>query len=286
MILRTALLLASLIAAAPAHAQMQTMCKPATDLKLVSPGVLTGAINPTAAPLQYIDESGKLVGLDPEFGDLIAARLCLKMEFIKTEFATMIPGLRAGRFDMIDTFMYYTPERAAQVHMIPYAAATIAIIAPAAATSAASLEDFAGKRFGTQLGSTDDLNARAASKAMVDAGKPAINIQTFPNYSDLLQALSAGQLDGAFLGTEQAFYYLGKGAKFFRIAATGLYPHAEALAFNDPVLADRVAAALNAMAADGTYDKLFAAYHHCTLPPPYKVTTGPIALPVCPPFKP
>ena len=248
----------------------------------MTPGVLTGAINPTAAPLQYIDESGKLVGLDVEFGDAIAEHLCLTMKFQATEFATMIPGLRSGRYDMIDTFMYYTPERAGQVHMIPYGAATLAIIVPTAASGGESLAAFSGLRFGTQLGSTDDANARAASQALVDAGKPPITVQTFANYSDLLQALSAGQLDGAFIGTEQAFYYQSKGAKFFRIAASGLTPHAEALAFADPAVADHVAAALNAMAADGSYAKLFGAYHHCVLPPPYKVTTGVIPAPVCP----
>ena len=35
------------------------------------------------------------------------------------------------------------------------------------------------------------------------------------------------------------------------------------------------------MKADGSFDKLFAPYHHCTLPGPYKITTGPIPAPQC-----
>jgi polar amino acid transport system substrate-binding protein len=268
-------------------ASAQTSCPPRlASPPLVMAGMLMAATNPTAAPMQYVDETGKLVGLDIDFGALIAERLCVKIEWMRTEFAAMIPGLKGGRFDMIDTFMYYTPERAAAVHMIPYGAATLAIIVPQAdATAITSLDYFSGKRFGTQLGSTDDKVARAGSDELVKAGKAAIDIRTFPNYSDLLQALTAGQLDGAFIGTEQAYFYRDKGQKFFRVAVTGLFPHAEALAFADKAVAEAVAEVLNKMKADGSFDKLFGAYHHCTLPPPFEIKTGPLAEPKCAPEK-
>ncbi len=282
-----AILTLALVALAPLPALAQSACQPALKSPpLVAADHLTTATNPTAPPMQYLDDTGKLVGLDVDFGEAIAAHLCLKSEWVKTEFVTMIPGAKSGRFDMIDTFMYYTPERAEQVHMIPYGAATLAIIVPK--TNGADVTDvtyFSGKPFGTQLGSTDDRNVRAASDALVKAGKAAIDVHTFPNYGDILQAMSAGQLDGALIGTQQAFYFLSKGQTFFRVATAGLYPHAEALAFGDATVAATVADTLNKMKADGSFDKIFGAYHHCTLPPPFKVTTGPIPDAVCPPFK-
>jgi len=268
----------------PAAAFAQGNCQPQLGQPpLVHAGTLMGAINPTVAPIQYIDDQGNLVGLDVDLGNMIAARLCLKMDFISTQFATMIPGLKEGRFDMIDTFMYYTPERAAQVIMIPYGAATLSIVVAAANKDAVNdINYFSGKRFAAQLGSIDEKTAREASAALVAAGKPPIDVRSFPNYSDVLQTLSAGQVDGGFVGTEQAYYYQKKNLGFFRVAVAGLYPHTEALAFKEQAVADRVAAALNAMKADGSFDKLFGSYHHCTLPPPYKITTGPIDTPKCP----
>jgi polar amino acid transport system substrate-binding protein len=249
-------------------------------------GMLMAATNPTAAPMQYVDETGKLVGLDIDFGNLIAERLCLKIDWTRAEFAAMIPSLKSRRFDMIDTFMYYTPERAAQVHMVPYGAATLAIIVPQSdKAEITGLDYFSGKHFGTQLGSTDDKVARAKNDELAKAGKAPIDILTFPNYSDLLQALSAGQIDGAFIGTEQAYFYRDKGQTFFRVATTGLFPHAEALAFSDKSLAEAVADVLNKMKADGSFDKLFNAYRHCTLPPPFEIKTGPIPEPKCAPQK-
>ena len=74
--------------------------------------MLIAAINPTVAPIQYIDDDGNIIGLDVDLGNAIAERLCLKMDFQSTQFATMIPVLKEGRIDMINSFMFYTPERA------------------------------------------------------------------------------------------------------------------------------------------------------------------------------
>ncbi len=279
-----ALALATVAAlATPLAAYAQAGCTPPAAFKLVEPGSILAATSPNAAPMQYVDESGKFVGMDMELGEAIAARMCLKIRYVAAEFATMIPALKGGRFDMLDTFMYYTPARAEQISMVPYGAATVAIIVPAGAPGGETLAAFSGKKFATQLGSMDYVNADNASKALVAAGKAGIDVRTFPSYADVLQALAAGQVDGAIVSTDGAFYYQGKGANFFRIAASGLFPHAETIGFADPALANAAADALNAMKADGSYGKLLGSYHHCELPGPFKVTTGPIPDPVCPP---
>lgn len=278
-----AILLAGIVPLGIAHAQ--TNCTPKLGHPpLAKKGALIAAINPTVAPIQYINEDGEIIGLDVDLGNAVAERLCLKMEFHSTQFATMIPILKEGRIDMIDSFMFYTPERAEQVLMVPYGASTMAILVPKNNTDKITgPEYFSGKRFGVELGTVDLNDAKAASEALEKTGKPAIDIHTFSTYADVLQALAAGQVDGVFVGTEQAFYYRRKGETFFRIALTGYDPHAEALAFKDPALAEAVVAVMNEMKADGSFDKIFAPYRHCVLPGPYKVTHGPIPAPNCPP---
>lgn len=250
---------------------------------LVQAGVLIGAINPTVPPIQYVDKDGKIVGMDADLGNAIAARLCLRMQFESIQFATMIPGLKDGRFDMIDSFMFYTPERAAQVLMIPYGATTLSILVPGAdARKITGPQDFSGKRFGVELGTIDAVDAQKADQALRAAGKPGIDVHTFANYADVLQALRAGQVEGAFVPTEESYYYQKQGVTFFRIALTGFDPHAEALAFNSRDLALKVAEILTQMKRDGTFDKIFGPYHHCVLPGPYAITTGPLPAPSCP----
>jgi polar amino acid transport system substrate-binding protein len=261
----------------------QAACSPAlSHPPLARSGYLISAINPTVAPVQYIDDSGNIVGLNPEFGDAIAERLCLKQELHSTQFATMIPLAKEGRVDMINTFMFYTPERANQVLMIPYGASTMAIlVSKKNAEEIKGPEYFSGKRFGTELGTVDYQVAKAASEELVKSGKPAIDVRTFNTYADVLQALSSGQVDGVFVGTEQAIYYRNKGVDFFRIALSGYQPHVEALAFGNPEIAHAVEKVLDDMKADGSLEKLFNKYGHCFLPGPYKVTSGPIAVPTC-----
>ncbi len=278
------LLVTALAAMSGWAAHAQSDCTPKLGHPpLVREGTLIGAINPTVAPIQYVDDSGNIIGLDVDLGNEIAKRLCLKMEFQSTQFATMIPILKEGRIDMINSFMFYTPERAAQVLMVPYGASTMAIVVPKKNTDAISgPEYFSGKAFGVELGTVDLRDAQAASAALEKAGKPPITIRTFDTYANVLQALSAGQVDGAFIGTEEAFYYRKKGVDFFRIALTGYDPHAEALAFKDAAVANAVATVMNEMHADGTFDKIFKPYGHCVLPGPYKITSGPLPTPDCP----
>ena len=279
------ILLAGLMLSVVPQAFAQSNCSPKLGHPpLARKGMLIAAINPTVAPIQYIDDDGNIIGLDVDLGNAIAERLCLKMEFQSTQFATMIPILKEGRIDLIDSFMFYTPERAAQVLMVPYGASAMAIVVPKKNNDPISgPEYFSGKRFAVELGTIDLKDAQAASETLEKAGKPAIDIRTFSTYADVLQALSAGQVDGAFIGTEQAFYYRRKGLDFFRIALTGYDPHAEALAFKDPALADAVVTVMNEMRVDGTFEKIFKPYGHCLLPGPYKVTSGEIPKPQCPP---
>jgi len=276
-------LASALVLGGAALESAQAACEPKLGRPpLIRKGTLIAAINPTVAPIQYVNDDGEIIGLDVDLGNMIAERLCLKMLFESVQFATMIPGLQDKRFDMIDSFMFYTPERASQVMMIPYGASTLAIVVGKDnKDDIKGLEYFSGKKFAVELGTVDANDAKQASETLTAAGKPGIDVHAFKTYADVLQALSAGQVDGAFIGTEQAYYYQDKGQSFFRIALAGYDPHAEALAFSDATIADAVAKVLNEMKADGSFDKLFQPYHHCTLPGPYKVTTGPIPAPQC-----
>jgi polar amino acid transport system substrate-binding protein len=262
----------------------QATCEPALGHPpLARKGFMIAAINPTVAPIQYIDEDGNIIGLNVDFGNAVAERLCLKMQFQSTQFATMIPLVKEGRVDLINSFMFYTPDRASQVLMIPYGASSASIIVPKKNTDKIDgLEYFSGKAFATELGTVDYQEAKAASEELVKAGKQPIDVRTFGTYADVVQAVKANQVAGAIIGIEQAVYFQKKGADFFRIAVSGLEPHAEALAFKDPAIAEAVAKVMNEMKADGTMDKIFAPYGHCLLPGPYKVTSGTLPPFTCP----
>lgn len=68
------------------------------------------------APFGYADASGKLTGEAPEVLRVILAKMGIpEVDGVLTEFGSLIPGLKAGRFDIIAAGMYVKPDRCAQI---------------------------------------------------------------------------------------------------------------------------------------------------------------------------
>ncbi|MGF7129662.1 polar amino acid transport system substrate-binding protein [Paraburkholderia sp. EB58] len=68
------------------------------------------------APFAYTTPDGQVTGESPEIARKIFAKLGVKkVDGVLTEWGSLIPGLRAGRFDVIAAGMYITPERCGQV---------------------------------------------------------------------------------------------------------------------------------------------------------------------------
>src|ERR1044071_8429767 len=68
------------------------------------------------APYGYATPDGKLTGESPEVVKAILAKIGLaQTDGVLTEFGSLIPGLEAGRFDIIAAGMFITPKRCAPV---------------------------------------------------------------------------------------------------------------------------------------------------------------------------
>ena len=67
-------------------------------------------------PFGYIDRNGAFTGEAPEIAKVIFRRLGVpEVQPVPTEFASLIPGLRAQQFDVVSAGMYVTPTRCQQV---------------------------------------------------------------------------------------------------------------------------------------------------------------------------
>ena len=145
---RRALLKAGALAPAaallPSALHAQPKVAPPTIIKA---GTLVMAINPTLPPLQYVDEKGELKGMRVELANECCKRLGLTPEYIRTEFATMIPGLAAKRWDMINTGIFFTEERSKLMYMIPVEQAAISFLAAKGnPLGFKTVDDLAGRR--------------------------------------------------------------------------------------------------------------------------------------------
>ncbi|MCA0425266.1 MAG: ABC transporter substrate-binding protein [Proteobacteria bacterium] len=250
----TALLLASVSFAAAQN------CKPAVaDSDLVKPGTLVMSTNPTLPPLQFVDRSGELKGMRVELGLEVAKRLCLKPEYVRIEFSAMIPGLQAGRWDVINTGIFFTAERAKMMQMIPYEKQAISISVPTGKkASLTKVADLNGKTVGVEIGGFEESRTKALDADLKAKGGAGMTIRTFDNFALAYQALRAGQVDAVVSIDGVAKEYSDRGD--FDRAISGLFPTPVALAMKSKPLANAILKVLNDMKADGSYKALFDKY--------------------------
>lgn len=152
------------------------------------------------APYAYVDpETRRLTGEAPEIARAVLRRLGVEeIEGVLTEFGSLIPGLRARRFDLIAAGMYVTPERCRQV---AFSQPTYAI----------------GGAFLVRAGNPHDLHAYADVRSSEDvrlgvmagavergyaqsSGIPEDRIVTFPDAPSAVAGLLADRVD-AFAAT-------------------------------------------------------------------------------------
>ncbi len=235
-------------------------CKPKiADSLLIEPGHLVMATSPTLPPMAYADQQGVLKGLRIELGYEIAKRLCLKPEYISTEYATMVPGLQGGRWDMINAGLFVTAERRKILFMIPYENLAISISTAVGASDPINkVDDLAGKTVSTDIGGYAERKIKELNEDFKKRGLTPMTINLFDNYATVYQALRAGQVQAAVSIDPVAKQYQDRGE--FTHALSGMYPTPGSLSFGNKDVAEAVSAALKEMKADGSLEKLMASY--------------------------
>ena len=108
---------AALLLALSVGAGCKSKTDTATELEALKKAGVVHIGFANEAPYAYRDEeSGEVTGEAPEIARKIFADMGVpKVEGVLTEFGSLIPGLKAGRFDMIAAGMYVTPERCKEI---------------------------------------------------------------------------------------------------------------------------------------------------------------------------
>ncbi len=249
-----ATLIAAIALTGTANAQS---CKPTVpDASLIEKGKWQMSINPTLPPQQFVDDKGELQGLNVDLAKDIAKRLCLEAVFMRMDFPPMIPGLKANRFDTINTGMFWTEERSKMFYLVPYAQQAISVYTdPKSTLAITKIEDLAGQVVGIETATYTERKAKEMNEQLVAKGLKPMDIRTFSTVTETSAALRAGQLEAAMNIGETAVALQQRGIA--KIHLSGLVGTDITFAFRDKALATAFAAALTAAKADGTYDKLF-----------------------------
>lgn len=265
-LLRIALATASLAASLSATVASAQTCTPAVPKsELIAEGKIMLSTNPTLPPLQFVDASGELKGMNLELAAELGRRLCLKAETVRMDFPAMIPALKAARFDGINTGMFFTEERSRVMWTIPYAMAAIDIVAvPGSKRTIASPDALSDLAIGVEADSYQERWLKEREKDNVAKGRKPLRILSFPTASEVMAGLRAGQFDIAAFPNYAGGAFVKAGQATMLLPAQGASP--TMMSFRSKPVADAVVKAFNDMIKDGTYDRILDQYGMTKLP--------------------
>jgi len=179
----------------------QAACEPekvSTKYPGLAGKTLKVGLDPTLPPVMYRDpkDPSKIVGQDPDMIDAAMKCLGVKYELVGLDFGTLIPTLKANQIQLVWSNIYYTPERAKAADFVAYATTgTAGIVRKGNPKKITSLADTCGVRAAPILGTVEEVAFKEQSGKCVAAGKPPIEVSTYPNAPATTRALENDRAD-------------------------------------------------------------------------------------------
>ncbi|MEI2417037.1 ectoine/hydroxyectoine ABC transporter substrate-binding protein EhuB [Orrella sp. JC864] len=222
-------------------------------------------------PWGYRDEQGQAAGFHPDLVRAAFAPLGVtKIDFVITEFGALIPGLNAGRFDMVASGIAITPERCkAVIFSEPDLAVGDSLLVKAGnPLNIHSYDDIIANPKIRLTGGRGTLNSRNA----LDAGVPASQMTYLGDAQAMISALMAGRVDAVTLSAPSVAGLLADGklegvertVPFKGLVRNGVPSMMyTAIAFrqDDDALRQAYNEQLARLKADGVVDTLMAQYN-------------------------
>lgn len=241
---------------------------------IVQSGRISMAINPTLPPMQFVDERGQLRGLNVDLADEIVKRLCVQGEHMRMDFQAMIPGLQAGRWDVINTGIFWTEERSRIMFLVNYGSQAVSVLTPRGnPQNIREINDLAGRSVAVEVGTYAERRLRQYNEEFQQRNLRPMTIRTFNTGAEGYRALLAGQVDISASIDITAAEIAQRGDLHWAMRGIGGAPIA--FAFRNRALAEAFAEALNEMRADGTYDRIMDQYGFAKITEPRFMINGP-----------
>ena len=222
-------------------------------------GTLTVAADATYAPNEFIGTDGHtVVGLDADLAKALGQVLGLKVNVINATFATIIPGLTSGKYDLGISSFTDTKEREKTVDFVTYfVAGTSLYVKSDGGPDIGSLADLCGRTVAVEQGTTQQADAQAQAEKCKPAGKPGMTVQAFNDQNAVNLALSSGRAQVAMADSPVAAYQVKQSNGTFKVTGSpyGIAPYGIAIP-KSTGMADPVLAAVKHLMSDGTYTKI------------------------------
>jgi polar amino acid transport system substrate-binding protein len=218
--------------------------------KVLSAKKLVLGLDDAFPPMGFRNEANEIVGYDIDLAREVARRLGVNLVTQPIDWNAKEQELATGQIDCIWNGFTITEERAKVIRYTPPYLKNAQVIVVKGGSPVRTLADLAGKRAGTQAGSS-------SVDALEDAPAFTNSLREVIEYKDFLTALmdlDVGGIDAVVIDLVVANDNIRRSGKDFRILDERLGEEEFGIGFrkNDAALADKVWETLLAMAQDGT----------------------------------
>ncbi|MGG6178599.1 glutamine ABC transporter substrate-binding protein GlnH [Pantoea allii] len=213
---------------------------------------LVVGVDTAFVPFEF-KQGDKYVGFDIDLWNAIAKKMNVSYELRPMDFGGLIPGLQSRNLDVAMAGITITEPRKQVVDFSDgYYNADLLIAVKSSNTSITKFSDLVGKKVGLKQGT-------AAASFM--KGKYKADYVEFPSIDNAYLDLQAGNLDAVVHDSPNVLYYV-KTAGDGKIKAVGendsILPQQYGFAMQkNSSLTPKINAALKALRADGTYNKIY-----------------------------
>ncbi len=204
-------------------------------------------------PFELVDANNQIVGFDVDLANALCKEIDATCTFTNQAFDSLIPGLKFRRFDAVMAGMDITPEREKQVlFSTPYYDNSALFVGQQGKFT--SIDQLKGKKVGVQNGTTHQ-------KYLQDK-HPEVKTVAYDSYQNAIIDLKNGRIDGVFGDTAVVNEWLKTnpqlGAATPKVTDPQYFGTGLGIAVrpDNKALLEKLNAALKAIKADGTYQKI------------------------------
>ncbi|SHG03049.1 polar amino acid transport system substrate-binding protein [Kaistia soli DSM 19436] len=208
-------------------------------------------------PFNFIDSDKQLQGFDIDVAKAVCANLKATCTFVAQDWDGIIPALQAGKFDAIFASMSITDERKQVVDFSRayYSTPSAFIAVKGSGITDVSPEGLKGKTLGAQ--------SSTIQSGYLEKAYPGFEVKLYPTQDEVNLDLASGRIDALLVDKIVGMDWLktkdGGCCEIVADVPLGGGVGA-AVRKEDTDLRDAISKAVEAIKADGTYDKINAKY--------------------------
>ncbi len=223
------------------------------ELSTVEPGKLIMSTNAAFPPYEMTTDSGEFEGIDIETAQAIADKLGLELQIDDMDFDAALLAVQQGKADMVMAGVTVTDERQNVMDFTDSYATGIQSIIVKEDSDIASVDDLAGKKIGTQRGTTGYLYCSD------DFGDE--NVVAYDNGLTAVQMLNNGQVDCVVIDNAPAKEFIAANPGL-KLLDTAYVEESYAIGGGkgNTELKDAINTALEELKADGTLQAIVDKY--------------------------